>query len=93
MTAAHLTDEQARIVNLAFDLMDIVNDEDQRVLWYCLDQLLEGGSPEYHEGGERPARDTNDTRTLIDAIKARLRAHIDLTPAVPTSTPRTWSEA
>lgn len=85
-----LTARQEEIVELALDALDELRGENQRAVEYAIDQIVNGASADLH-GGARPERDAADAAVLIEAIKARLRAHgIDLPGTPPVGRVRRW---
>lgn len=67
-----LTAGLTRLVEDALDSLDNLGDEDRRVVEYCVDQMVEGGSAAYH-GGERPERKDGDKYFLAKIIREKFR--------------------
>jgi len=89
-----LTATQQRTVETSLDNLHRFKDSDAEAAAYAIDQLVEGGSPEYYEGGARPEREPADVRLLCISLEARLRRiGIVITDEPEASAPRTWDEA
>lgn len=67
-----LTAGLTQIVEDALDGLDRLGHEDRRVVEYCIDQMIEGGSDAYH-GGERPERKDGDKYFLAKIIRDKFR--------------------
>lgn len=68
-----------RLCEHALDNIDRLPDESARVVEYAIEQLVEGATPRYHEGGERPDRSESDQRMFVSVIRERFnRAGVDL---------------
>lgn len=63
-----LTRGQERLIEIALDRLDSVGSSRPACV-YIIDQLVEGGSPEYHDG-ERPER--QDAAALIETLRLHM---------------------
>jgi hypothetical protein len=68
-----LTRGQAALIDLALDRLDTVKGQHREPVEYILDQLVYGGTAEYH-GGVRPERDAKEVSFLIDLLRERMRS-------------------